>query len=57
MTCDHLEGEQGRVLIDGVDNLRSEGLNKEALRPKEAVEEVPACAYLPLRGQGSNDDP
>ena len=52
-----MEGEQGKFLIDGVDDLRSGGLNKGALRPKEAVEEVAACAYLPLHGQGSNDDP
>ena len=56
MTCDNLEGEKGELLIDGVNNLRSEGLNKGALSPEDALEEVAACAYLFLSGQGYNDD-
>ena len=57
MTCDHLEGEQGKVLINGVNNLRSEGINNGSLMPKAVVEEVSACVYLPLCGQGSNNYP
>ena len=47
---------QGGVFVDYVNNLGAEGLNKGALGPKEAVEEVSTCDHLTLRGQGSSDD-
>ena len=52
-----MEGEQGKVLIYGVNNLKVDGLNKGSLSPDEGVEEVEVCVYLPLHGQGSNNDP
>ena len=51
----HLKGEQGKVLVKGVNNLQMEGLSEGSLRPEEAVEEVAACANQPLQGQGSEN--
>ena len=57
MTRYSLKREQGEVLVEGVNDLPLAGLNKGALRPEEATEEVKVCDDLPLRGQGYDNDP
>ena len=52
----HLHVKQGEVFVNCVDNLGVEGLQQGALGPEEAVKKVSTRAYLPMRGQGSNDD-
>ena len=53
----HLNQEKVKFLINGVDDLQLKGLAKGALSTEETVEEVAESDNLPLRGQGSGNDP
>ena len=52
-----MQGKQGEVFVQCINDLGAGCLNQVALGPKDEVEKVATCAHLPLRGQGSDKDP